>query len=99
MGSTSPHATAQAEARAFPPSTFIFVVPDGADHLVDGGLHFVGISGGKVGEDAATVDPLPQEGVVREFVDEGPAQLLRDEPLHFRRPHDLRQLRRVAESI
>ena len=84
---------------SIPPHTFILVVLDRPDKLVDCNAHLVRISGWKVRENLTSVDSLPQEWVVGKFVDQGPTQLLSHESIHLGGAHDLRQLGGITESV
>jgi hypothetical protein len=75
------------------------VLPLGAREVLPGEVGVVGVHRREVREDAAAVDPLPEERVVRHRVRLVPRLLLREEVLGARTPHDLRQRARVAERV
>ncbi len=87
----------QQEARVR--AVVLLVVACRSADLLHGGDPVVGVGRREMGQDAAPVDALPEERVVRRPVEAVPGELLGEEPLDARSAHDLRQLAVVAEHV
>ncbi len=98
-GGTAPAVAVSIEVAAFAGALVVLEVAHVIEELLHRGVPVVGVRGREVGEHAAAVDPLPEEGVAGRLVELVPGELLGEEETDARPAHDLRERARVSEDV